>query len=123
FYESVDYTESRVPPGRRSVIVRAFMAHHQGMALVALGNALHGDLMQRRFHADPRVRATELLLQERSPAMVDLYNAPSRDEGRQTTSPVNDTALSEYPARLDAPVPSIQLLSNGTYSVLVTASG
>ena len=36
FYEAVDYTRGRVPPGRRAVVVRAFMAHHQGMTLLAL---------------------------------------------------------------------------------------
>ena len=48
-------------------VVRAFFAHHAGMSLVALANAVTGDRMIERFHADPRVRATELLLQERVP--------------------------------------------------------
>ena len=44
------------------------MAHHQGMSLVALANALLDEPMPRRFHAEPMVRAVELLLQERVPA-------------------------------------------------------
>ena len=34
------------------------------LASLALANALHGDVMQRRFHAEPMVQAAELLLQE-----------------------------------------------------------
>ncbi len=51
-------------------VVNSYMAHHQGMALVAIGNVLHGSAMVRRFHAEPMVQATELLLQERMPRDV-----------------------------------------------------
>ena len=53
-----------------------YMAHHQGMSLVALDNVLNDSPMQRRFHADPRVQAAELLLQERIPHLVPLKNPP-----------------------------------------------
>ena len=46
------------------------MTHHQGMSLVALDNVLYDGRMEKRFHADPLVRATELLLQERIPQGV-----------------------------------------------------
>jgi hypothetical protein len=64
FYESIDYT------GRKPVLVRAYMVHHQGMALLALANSLLNNVIQRRFHAEPMVLATQLLLQERLPALV-----------------------------------------------------
>ncbi len=67
FFESADYSDS---PGTPRVI-RAFMAHHQGMGLLALANTLLDAPMQRRFHADPLVQATEYLLQERLPALLD----------------------------------------------------
>ena len=40
FYEALDYTRSRLPEGKDCAIVRAFMAHHQGMTVVAIANAL-----------------------------------------------------------------------------------
>ena len=64
FYESIDYI------GKRPVLVRAYMVHHQGMALLALANSLLDNVIQRRFHAEPMVLATQLLLQERLPALV-----------------------------------------------------
>ncbi|MEJ7731260.1 MAG: glucoamylase family protein, partial [Polyangiaceae bacterium] len=81
FYESIDYTPAHVPPGRHGVVVKAYMAHHQGMSLVALDNVLHDDPMQRRFHADPRIKASELLLQERIPLGVPIN--PPRDAWRR----------------------------------------
>ena len=70
FYEAIDYTPERLPQTEKRAVIRAFMAHHQGMSLVALDNLLNRDVMQRRFHAEPLVQATELLLQERVPRGV-----------------------------------------------------
>jgi cyclic beta-1,2-glucan synthetase len=60
FYEAADYTEGRQPQ-----LVRSWMAHHQGMALLAVTNLLCGNVFQQWFHANPKVRAAELLLHER----------------------------------------------------------
>ncbi len=70
FYEALDYTPSRLPEGATVAIVRAFMAHHQGMTIVAIADALLDGVMRARFHAEPMVQATELLLQERTPRDV-----------------------------------------------------
>ena len=70
FYEALDYTPIRVPEGQNFAIVRAFMAHHQGMTIVAVADALLDGAMRARFHAEPVVQATELLLQERTPRDV-----------------------------------------------------
>ena len=53
YYEAIDYTKERLEPGQRRAIVRTYMAHHQGMSLVALNNCLNDNIMQARFHADP----------------------------------------------------------------------
>ncbi len=79
FYEAIDYTAERLPAGRRSMTVRSFMAHHQGMSLVALVNCLLDDPMPRRFHAEPMVRAADLLLQERVPFTI-IPEEPSKAE-------------------------------------------
>ncbi|HEY5336926.1 MAG TPA: glucoamylase family protein, partial [Rhizomicrobium sp.] len=65
WYEALDYTPSRLPEGAKVAIIHAFMSHHQGMALVGIANALHDGAMRERFHAEPIIQATELLLQER----------------------------------------------------------
>jgi hypothetical protein len=66
YYESADYGLKPKRWGRRRAqIVRMWMAHHQGMTLLALTNWLGNDPFVRWFHADRRVQATELLLQEK----------------------------------------------------------
>ena len=64
FYEALDYTPARLPESETVAIVRAFMAHHQGMSIVAIANALLDAPMRARFHAEPAVQATELLLHD-----------------------------------------------------------
>jgi len=72
FLEAADFaTARRGLLGRRAELVQSWMAHHQGMSLLALGNVFSHDIMQRWFHSDRRVQATELLLQER-PAVESL---------------------------------------------------
>ena len=65
FYEAADYTRRRVRRGRSHEVVRNWMAHHQGMSLVAAANVVCDSAMQRRFHANPAVRAAERILHER----------------------------------------------------------
>ena len=67
FYDACDFTASRMKPGESCETVRCWMAHHQGMNLVAAASVLRDLSMQRRFHAEPMVAATERLLQEKIP--------------------------------------------------------
>ena len=77
FFEAIDYS-SRDSRGAPETI-RCFMAHHQGMGLAAIDNALFGGRMQERFHLEPFVQATEFLLEERMPALLeDLSDAGER---------------------------------------------
>jgi len=71
FYESVDFSPAKPRSWRdRYEIVRCWMAHHQGMSLLSIANFLRDDVVQRWFHADRRVQASELLLHERPVAHV-----------------------------------------------------
>jgi hypothetical protein len=67
FYEAADFTPLPGRPRRqRFALVKSWMAHHQGMSLLAIANFLDNDVVQQWFHRDVQVQATELLLQERS---------------------------------------------------------
>ena len=123
FFEALDYTRSRLPEGSRVAIVRAFMAHHQGMTVVAIANVLFDGRMRERFHAEPRIQATELLLQERAPRDVSV--AHPRAEEVSTAARVSEAQLPEV-RRLRSPhelTPQTHLLSNGRYSVMLTSVG
>jgi cyclic beta-1,2-glucan synthetase len=122
FYESIDYTPEHVPPGRRGVVVKAFMAHHQGMSLVALDSILNDAPMQRRFHRHPRIKATELLLEERVPARSPLVSVPApvlmRSGDAERRIDVVENVGRAAPGPLRA-----HLLGHGELSSLMTAAG
>lgn len=123
FYEAIDYTPGRVPAGKERAIVRAYMAHHQGMSLVAFGNMLTEDRMVQRFHADPVVRSSELLLQERVPRRVTLAEPRVEEvEFVRSVREIPPPVTRAYPLA-DTPTPATHFLSNGTYSVMVTNGG
>ncbi len=128
-YEALDFTPSRLPLGQERALVQEYMAHHQGMILVALDNYLSAlssgqdGLMIRRFESDPRLQSVDLLLQERVPADVPLEYPQPGDLvlTRRSVPPV--IALPWAVPAQGAPAPHVHYLSNGHYSLLITASG
>jgi len=72
FYESINYTPTGADP------VRMWMAHHQGMSLLAIVNLLFDNPLRQYFHSEPQVLATELLLHERVPAAALVEVEQSR---------------------------------------------
>lgn len=124
FYEAIDYTPSRVPRGKPHAVVRSFMAHHQGMSLLAFAHALFDQPMQRRFLANPQMRATELLLQERVPKQGATLHPHAAEVSAAARPPSAEIgSIMRVFTRLNTPIPEVHLLSNGRYHVMVTHSG
>jgi cyclic beta-1,2-glucan synthetase len=123
WYEALDYTPSRLPVGETVAVVRAHMAHHQGMTVVAIADALQDGKMRARFHAEPIIQATELLLQERPPRDV-LVARPRADEvgAAATIRELVPPMLRRFQSPHDL-VPRTHLLSNGNYAVMITSAG
>ena len=122
-YEAVDYTPARMPLGQTHAVVQEYMAHHQGMILVALANHLHGELMVNRCHADPHVQSVELLLQERIP--YDAPLEPPQVDDILPPAPINRPIINASPWRVPviSPAPRVHLLSNGRMTSIVTSAG
>ena len=99
------------------------MAHHQGMILLAISNTLFDHVMQTRFHADLRVRATEPVLFERIPVSPLLVEGTTRNGVLRQLTPTSTTTTLSRVTTPDAPTPRTQLLGNGTYTVMVTSAG
>src|SRR5512132_3267523 len=122
YYEAIDYSRRAELDGAAGIIIHCYMVHHQGMSLLAYGNALHDNAMRRRFHSDPRIRATEPLLHEHIPEQILPTTGEAHEERpvRQTIAMVGAAAVAQTP---EISSPRIHLLSNGTCSVTVTNSG
>jgi cellobiose phosphorylase len=122
YHEAIDYTPSRLPRGEKSAVVRSYMAHHQGMGLLALAYLLLDRPMQRRFESDPALQATLLLLQERVPRAVPFHPEMAERVDFRSGQPSTETPLRVIVTPNTAS-PEVQLLSNGRYHVMLTASG
>ena len=123
FYDALDFTRSRVPEGEPLAVVRNFMAHHQGMTIVAIANTLHDGSMRTRFHSEPMIVASELLLQERMPRDVAELD-PRVEEIKTTGKAIAVEGSSSRRVRASsADAPVTHLLSNGRYAVMLTGSG
>ena len=124
FYEAIDYTPSRVPRGKHHAIVRTFMAHHQGMSLLAFAQLLLDQPMQRRFMSDPLVRATELLLQERVLKKGATLHPHAAEVSAAARPPIAEAAsIMRVFSDPNTATPEVHLLSNGRYHVMATHAG
>lgn len=123
-YESIDFTPDRLGRDEEGHIVRSFLAHHQGMTLLALNNVLSDNTIQRRFHANPLIRAVERLLQEKFPERAPL-TVPHQAELSQLERKEEHTK-GEWSEIVDTPhttLPRTRVLSNGYYSLMVDNAG
>ncbi|MEO8640451.1 glucoamylase family protein [Pseudomonas sp.] len=121
-YEAVDYTEARLPRGQRFALVQSFMAHHQGMSLLALTSVLLNQPMQRRFESDPALRSALLLLQERVPKAAEPYLQTPQTPAVGDNGQSHDTKLRLF-AQPGRKRTAVQLLSNGNYHVMLSSAG
>ena len=119
FRDALDYT--RPSPGSRKTIVCTFMAHHIGMSIVALNNALNRQIWPRRFHLDPLVRSAELVLQERIPRRLTVQDVQGDDAAR-VPSEMEKPAVREVETP-HTPQPVVGILGNVPYTTLITNAG
>ena len=122
FYEAADFTPARLALGQEVAIVQSYMAHHQGMIMLSLVNYLQQDVMVQRFQRDPRIQSVELLLLEQIPRDPPIEQ-PNTDgpPGSRTIQPLKLT--SPWQVDPQAPQPRAHYLSNGHYSLMITAAG
>jgi cyclic beta-1,2-glucan synthetase len=124
YYEAIDCTPRRMPEGKKQMVVRSFMAHHQGMSMLTLSNMLLPQTMYDRFHRNKEVRAAELLLQERIPHRPKWIKHPEmyRSQAREEKSLQETASVREYTSP-HSRIPEACLLSNGKFTTVITNSG
>ena len=145
FIEAIDYTPSRRVPASTGTMrgeaadvdgpsggnggfaggvpVRQFMAHHQGMSLLAFASVLLDGPMQRRFLSDPALKSATLLLQERIPKLTVTVSPHTVEAAAARGIPSPQPGAVRVVTDLDGPAPEVQLLSNGRYHVAISAAG
>ncbi|MDE8653686.1 GH36-type glycosyl hydrolase domain-containing protein [Novosphingobium album (ex Liu et al. 2023)] len=122
FYEALDFTPERRREQGVPTPVQSFMAHHQGMTIAAIANALCGNMLVDWFHADARVRTVDLLLNERIPWELP----PELERLDHVAAPAIDSAGLPRPQPWEVDDPAslaIHLLGNGRLSARIAADG
>jgi cyclic beta-1,2-glucan synthetase len=122
FFEALDYTKGRMPVGQTHATVQSYMAHHQGMILLAACNFLLDDVMVKRFHADEHIQSVELLLQEKIPQNPPL-EFPHTDEPADLDEVVRWVNSAPWRVPVASPIPQVHILSQGETSVMITNAG
>jgi cyclic beta-1,2-glucan synthetase len=123
YYEAADYTPERTGLQANKIIIKSFMAHHQGMILLSLNNFLNKNIMQSRFSQDPCVKAARLLLQEKIPSNI-LFTKDTKEKPMTSKAKIyRDKGAFRKFTEPDPVLPRVHVLSNGNYSVMVTDRG
>jgi len=123
FYEAIDYTPERILPNQKYSVVKSYMVHHLGMSLLALDNVLNDNILQKRFHSDVFIKATEELLSERVPTNV-IISKENREKIAPLTPLVTEgEACVRDIETIDVNLPNVHILSNGKYSLILSDSG
>jgi cyclic beta-1,2-glucan synthetase len=122
FYEALDYTKTRLPTEQTHSIVQSYMAHHQGMILMAACNYLLDDVMVKRFHTDEHIQSVELLLQEKIPQDSPI-EYPHPDVPVDLPEGIRLVNSAPWRAPVDSPIPQVHVLSQGDTSLLITNAG
>ena len=123
-YEAIDFTPFRLLLDEKFAVVGEYMAHHQGMILMAMANFFHNEIMVQRMHSDPRIESVELLLQEQVPANVPLQDPYAQNvQGVQRTSTTAPANIIPWDVPVQSSIPQMHLLSNGSYNVLISNMG
>ena len=122
-YEAIDFTTHRLLVGESSAVVREYMAHHQGMILMAMANYFNKNKMVYRMHNDPRIQSVELLLQEQVAQSV-VFQKPF-DEEVKGIKRLSETIVEVNPwnVPVHTSIPQVNLLSNGYYCVIISNMG
>jgi cyclic beta-1,2-glucan synthetase len=122
-YEAVDFTPSRVRSASgKYEIVRTYMAHHLGMSIVAIDNAVKNGIMQRRFMRDREMASFAELLQEKVPVGGIVLRQPPRDVPEKPVRAASADWVFRTTA-VDYRNPRCTLLGNGAYTVIAAETG
>ncbi|MCL2088430.1 MAG: DUF3131 domain-containing protein [Oscillospiraceae bacterium] len=119
-YEAVDFTKERIGSNEYAII-KSYMAHHVGMSIVAVNNALHGGIMQKRFLSDRYMNSASELLQEKISNGAIIYEGVYKKEGAKKN--IRETAEELEYDKIYPHLPRVKLLSNGEITSVITDNG
>ena len=122
FYESIDYTVSRLKYGKNSEPVKTYMAHHQGLILLTINNIVNNDILVNRFNKNPEIEAVDILLQERMPEKAIITKEKKEKVEKPKIKDYGNYTEKIY-TKVDKNFKRNNVISNGSYSICTSLTG
>ena len=122
FYESVDYTLSRLNPNEKRRIVKTYMAHHQGLILLSINNVINDFILVKRFNQNPEIEAVDILLQERMPKKAIVTKEKKEKIVKQKMTDYQNYFESVF-SKPKQGINQLNVISNGVYKIYNLADG
>ncbi len=122
FYESIDYTPSRVPINKKSMVVQTYMAHHQALILLSINNLINDNILQKRFMENPEIKAIDILLQEKMPKDM-LITKEKKEKTRKIKYTAYDSYVETTYSKLDPYLRKYNIIANEDYTICTNDKG
>ncbi len=122
FYESIDYTPERVEKGKRTAVVKTYMAHHQGLILLSINNLFHDKILPKRFMKNPEIEAVSILLQETMPETSILTKEKKEKVEKLKYKDYENYIQTTY-NKIDERLITGNVISSGDYIVAMNQKG
>ena len=122
FYESIDYTPLRMVKGKKQMLVKTYMAHHEALILLSINNLLNNNILQKRFSENPEIAAVEILLQETLPEKRIITKEEKIKPEKIVYEDYENYAQRTY-KKLSSQLPICNVISSENYSIVMDAKG
>lgn len=122
FYESIDYTPSRLEKGKKSEPVKTYMAHHQGLILLSINNLVKDKIIQKRFMQNPEMQSIAILLEERMPENV-IITKEKKEKPEKIKYMVEEVYTERMYQKINEKLPISNVISNDNYTIVMGDTG
>ena len=122
FYESIDYTISRLKYGKSYEPVKTYMAHHQGLILLSINNLINDKILVKRFSRNPEIEAIDILLQERMPDKA-IITKESKEKVEKLKLKDYENYTEKIFTKTNTNLNTSNVISNGKYTVVSNLKG
>ena len=122
FYESIDYTISRLKYGEKNKIVKTYMAHHEALSLISINNLINNNIIVDRFMKNPEIQSISVLLQERMPEKA-IITKEKKEKIKKIKPKDYQNYIEKVYTNTDNNLNNGNTISNGKYTVFTKANG
>lgn len=122
FYESIDYTPSRLEKDKKSHPVKTYMAHHQGLILLSINNLVKDKIIQKRFMQNPEMQSIAILLEERMPENV-IITKEKKEKVEKIKYKIEEVYTERVQQKVNERLPISNVISNNNYTIVMGDKG